>query len=183
MYHFHCMCVACSLDWGSSKRPRFAKLSLAWTKVWHGQQQILKLSKMAIFANMKVAVFAQSSESGSQFFMVLLDTWKGPCGCAISFCLLAYIMSRESFLHFALIDYDVKFQLQRHRMTPLQSWTKGSASISKQPTEESVTFWHLSLHFIKTFWQPSSRLLGEQQLPFEFWPTAKSKVVVKMVRH
>jgi hypothetical protein len=36
------------------------------------------------------------------------------------FC-LAYIMSRESFLHFALIDYDVKFQLQRHRMTPLQS--------------------------------------------------------------
>ena len=47
-------------------------------------------------------------------------------GCASNFFCLAYIMSRESFLHFALIDYDVKFQLPRHRMTLSQSWTKGS---------------------------------------------------------
>ena len=48
---------------------------------------------------------------------------KGPFSVewVCNFFCLAYIMSRESFLHFALIDYDVKFQLQRHRMTPLQS--------------------------------------------------------------
>ena len=67
-------------------------------------------------------------------------------GCASNFFCLAYIMSRESFLHFALIDYDVKFQLPRHhRMTLF-------AVMNKEKRPE--TFWHLSLHFIKTFWQP-----------------------------
>ena len=61
------------------------------------------------------------------FFVI--HTWLSSAvssGCASNFFCLAYIMSRESFLHFALIDYDVKFQLPRHRMTLSQSWTKGS---------------------------------------------------------
>ena len=78
-------------------------------------------------------------------------------GCASNFFCLAYIMSRESFLHFALIDYDVKFQLPRHRMTLSQSWTKGS----DLKNFFQKLFWHLSLHFIKTFWQPHESLFWQ----------------------